>query len=234
MTAGIEPGSFEDLSVIVPTLNAAPTLWYCLDALAEARGREIIVVDGGSDDLTADLARDRGANLICAPRGRGLQLRAGADRARGPWLLFVHADTRLEAGWSRDVRRWILAAAPQTDFAVFTFKLDSDDWRARLLERSVSWRVRWLGLPYGDQGLLIHRDALDRVGGYAPLPLMEDVDLVGRLHRDGLTQLESHAVTSAARWHRDGWLGRSLRNLACLGLFKLGVSTGRIAQIYGR
>lgn len=77
------------------------------------------------------------------------------------------------------MRRWILAAAPQTDFAVFTFKLDSDDWRARLLERLVSWRVRWLGLPYGDQGLLIHRDALDRVGGYAPLPLMEDVDLGG-------------------------------------------------------
>lgn len=234
MTAEITPGAFEDLSVIIPTLNAAPTLGPCLEALAEASGREIIVVDGGSDDLTADLARGLGANLICASRGRGLQLRAGADRARGPWLLFVHADTRLEAGWSRDVRRWILAAAPQTDFAVFTFKLDSDDWRARLLERLVSWRVRWLGLPYGDQGLLIHRDALDRVGGYAPLPLMEDVDLVGRLHRDGLTQFASHAVTSAARWRRDGWLRRSLRNLACLGLFKLGVSTGRIAQIYGR
>lgn len=234
MTAGIAPGSFEDLSVIIPTLNAASALGSCLDALAEASGREIVVVDGGSDDLTADLARGLGADLICAPRGRGMQLRAGADRARGPWLLFLHADTRLEAGWSRDVRRWILAAAPQTDFAVFTFRLDSDDWRARLLERLVSWRVRWLGLPYGDQGLLIHRDALDRVGGYAPLSLMEDVDLVGRLQRKGLTQLATQAVTSAERWRRDGWLRRSLRNLACLGLFKLGVSPSRIAQMYGR
>jgi rSAM/selenodomain-associated transferase 2 len=234
VTAGIESGSFEDLSVIIPTLNAASALGSCLDALAEASGQEIVVVDGGLDDLTADLARGRGATLICAPRGRGMQLRAGADRARGPWLLFLHADTRLEAGWSRDVRRWILAAAPQTDFAVFTFKLDSDDWRARLLERLVSWRVRWLGLPYGDQGLVIHRDALDRVGGYAPLPLMEDVDLAGRLRHEGLTQLATHAVTSAERWRRDGWLRRSLRNLACLGLFKLGVSPSRIAQIYGR
>ena len=90
------------------------------------------------------------------------------------------------------------------------------------------------GLPYGDQGLLIHRDALDSVGGYAPLPLMEDVDLVGRLRRGGLTQLTTPAVTSAERWRRDGWLRRSLRNLACLALFKLGVSPGRIAQIYGR
>ena len=228
------PGAFEDLSVIIPTLNAAATLGACLDALAEAEGREIIVVDGGSDDLTANVACKGGAELIGAPRGRGVQLRAGADQARGPWLLFLHADTRLEAGWSGEVRRWILAAAPQTDFAVFTFKLDSDDRRARLLERLVAWRVRWLGLPYGDQGLLIHRDALDGVGGYAPLPLMEDVDLVGRLRRGGLTQFATSAVTSAERWRRDGWLRRSLRNLACLGLFKLGVSPGRIAQIYGR
>ena len=228
------PGAFEDLSVIIPTLNAAATLGACLDALAEAEGREIIVVDGGSEDLTASVACKGGAELIRAPRGRGVQLRAGADQARGPWLLFLHADTRLEAGWSGEVRRWILAAAPQTDFAVFTFKLDSDDWRARWLERLVAWRVRWLGLPYGDQGLLIHRDALDGVGGYAPLPLMEDVDLVGRLRRGGLTQLATPAVTSAERWRRDGWLRRSLRNLACLALFKLGVSPGRIAQIYGR
>lgn len=234
MTGAVSRAGFGDLSVIIPALNAAATLGPCLDCLTEATGLEVIVVDGGSGDTTADLARGWGASLICADRGRGLQLRAGADRARGPWLLFLHADTRLEAGWSRAVRRWIRCAAPQKDFAVFTFKLDSNDWRARLLERLVSWRVRWLSLPYGDQGLLIHRDCLEHVGGYAPLPLMEDVDLVARLRPAGLTQLRPLAVTSAVRWRTDGWLRRSLRNLGCLTLFKLGVSPEWIARLYGR
>jgi hypothetical protein len=110
--------------------------------------------------------------------------------------------------------------------------LDDPAWQARLLERAVALRVRWLRLPYGDQGLLISRALYEAVGGYHPLPLMEDVDLVRRIGRGRLRVLDVAAVTSAERWRRDGWLGRSLRNLSCLALYTLGVSPERIARLY--
>jgi hypothetical protein len=90
-----------------------------------------------------------------------------------------------------------------------------------------------LALPYGDQGLLIHRDVLRAAGGIRPLPLMEDVDLVRRLGRRRLVALNAGAVTSAAKWERDGWYKRSGRNLLCLSLWRLGVPPAWIARIYG-
>jgi hypothetical protein len=94
--------------------------------------------------------------------------------------------------------------------------------------------VALLALPYGDQGLLIHRDLYDQLGGYRPLPLMEDVDLVRRIGRRRLTVLPVRAETSARRWRQDGWLARSARNLVCLALFFVGVPAARIARLYGR
>ena len=226
---------FEDLSIVIPTLNADKTLGACLDCVAEAVGAEVIVVDGGSCDNTLEVARDHGANCIAADRGRGSQLRAGAARARGSWLLFLHADTRLQAEWTRAVGAWAILPDAGEGFAAFTFKLDDDDWRADLLGWLVDVRVRRLGgLPYGDQGLLIHRKLLDEIGGYGALPLMEDVDLVRRLGRRRLTLLAPFAITSADRWRRDGWVRRSLRNLTCLALYGLGVSPRRIVRFYER
>jgi hypothetical protein len=115
----------------------------------------------------------------------------------------------------------------------FRFVLDSADPRARRLERLVALRCRLLALPYGDQGLLIHRGTLRRIGGVVPLPLMEDVDLVRRLGRRRLTGLDAGAVTSAAKWEQEGWYWRSCRNLLCLSLWCLGVPPRRIARIYG-
>ncbi len=115
----------------------------------------------------------------------------------------------------------------------FRFRVDSDDPRARRLERLVAWRCRVLALPYGDQGLLIHRDLLAHVGGMRPLPLMEDVDLIRRLGRRRLVPLAADAVTSAVKWERDGWTRRSLRNLCCLVLWFLGVPPSVIRRLYG-
>ena len=215
--------------MVVPALNAAGTLAGSLEVLGRAAA-EVIVVDGGSADGTAAVAEASGARVVTAPRGRGVQIAAGVAAARGPWLLVLHADTRLAPGWAEAARD---AMRDPSRGYHFRFALDDDSQAAWRLERAVAWRCRVLGLPYGDQGLLVHRDLLAAVGGVRPLPLMEDVDVVRRLGRAGLRALPVTAVTSAARWRRDGYLRRSARNLLCLGLWFAGVPPRVIARVYG-
>lgn len=215
------------ISAVIPALDAAEHLPSCLQALSAAD--EIIVVDGGSSDSTGAIARRAGARFIEAPRGRGSQLAAGAAAASGELLLFVHADTRLSSEALECARKH---AARSLAPACFRLRLDDSAWQARIIERGVAWRTRLLGLPYGDQGLLIRRAAYAASGGYRPLPLMEDVDLLARIERPVL--LQAAALTSAERWRRDGWARRSLRNLGCLALWRLGVSPGRLQSLYDR
>lgn len=214
------------LSVVIPTLDAGDHLPACLEAL---RGDdEIVIVDGGSSDDSVAIAEATGARVVRSASGRGAQLKAGAEAARGDWLLFLHADTRLSAGW-REAAATHIASRPGEP-ACFRFRLDDDAWQARIIERGVASRVGLLGLPYGDQGLLVSRARYEEAGAYRTLPLMEDVDLVRRLGR--VRVLDADAVTSAARWRRDGWFRRSARNALCLGLYRAGVSVNRIARVY--
>ncbi|WP_431282402.1 TIGR04283 family arsenosugar biosynthesis glycosyltransferase [Humitalea sp. 24SJ18S-53] len=215
------------LAVVIPALNAAATLPGVLARLAEWPSAEILVVDGGSTDGTT------GPRVISAPRGRGGQLAAGIAATTAPWLLLLHADTRLEPGWAAAVRAFIADPANAGRAAYFRLVLDDPAPQARRIERLVAWRCRAWHLPYGDQGLLVARKTLDAVGGIAPLPLMEDVDLVRRLGRDRMVALPVAAVTSAARYRRDGWWARPMRNLVLLALWRLGVSTTRLARWYG-
>ncbi|MBY0337657.1 MAG: glycosyltransferase [Acetobacteraceae bacterium] len=173
-----------------------------------------------------------GAVVVHGPPGRGTQLRAGAAAATGDWLLFLHGDTRLAPGWLEAARAHM--AGPWDRAAYFRFALDDALPQARRLERAVAWRCRWLGLPYGDQGLLISRRLHDQLGGYAPMPLMEDVDLIARIGARRLVALPVAAVTSAARWRRDGWRRRSARNLGILALWFAGVSPRVLAWLYAR
>ena len=216
------------LSVVIPALNAASHLPAALTAVAGAD--EVIVVDGGSRDGTPDLARSLGVQAIAAPRGRGPQIAAGVAAAAGDWLLLLHADTVLQSGWQPVARAAMAQARPQAGY--FRLRLDSPHPRARWIERAVAWRSATLGLPYGDQGLLLPRTLLAAVGGVRPLPLMEDVDLARRIGRRRLVALDADAVTSAARWERDGWTRRSARNLACLGLYFAGVPPRWLARLY--
>jgi rSAM/selenodomain-associated transferase 2 len=217
------------LAAVIPTLNAALSLPATLAALTGAVD-EVVVADGGSGDGTAACAARHGARVIAAARGRGAQFAAGVAAARGRWLLLLHADTRLAPGWGDAARA--LMAQGEGRAGYFRFALDSTDRRARRLERLVAWRCRVLALPYGDQGLLIPRALLDRLGGIRPLPLMEDVDLVRRLGRRRLVALEAAAVTSASRWEAEGWHVRSARNLTCLALYAAGIPPRMIAKLY--
>jgi rSAM/selenodomain-associated transferase 2 len=221
--------------VVIPTWNAARTLAATVAPLSPApllpgEPEEILAVDGGSTDGTPELAASLGLRVVGSPRGRGEQLARGVRAATGRWLLLLHADTRLSAGWQATVGGHIAQHPGKAGY--FRFALASPDRRARRLERLVAWRCRSLGLPYGDQGLLISRDLLREVGGIRPLPLMEDVDLVRRIGRKRLVPLDADAVTSAERWERDGWHRRSARNLACLGLYFAGMPPRMIAKLY--
>jgi rSAM/selenodomain-associated transferase 2 len=216
------------VTVVIPALNAAGTLDATLASLGAVA--EVIVVDGGSADDTRLVATRSGATVIEAPRGRGAQLAAGIAAAREPWLLLLHADTRLQGGW-REAAAAHMAAGPDRA-GYFRFALNTAEPKARRLERMVAWRCRVLALPYGDQALLIHRDLLRDVGGMRALPLMEDVDLIRRLGRRRLALLDGVALTSPLKWHRDGWYRRSARNLCCLALWFLGVPPRRIVRFY--
>jgi rSAM/selenodomain-associated transferase 2 len=227
------------ISVVIPTLNAERGLAACLTALVpaavEGLVREVIVVDGGSSDRTVNIVDQAGAILVRTAPGRGQQLAAGAERARMPWLLFLHADTVLEAGWEREVSAFIERAEGQDrphTVAAFRFALDDLGFKPRLVELAVTARCALLRLPYGDQGLLIPRPLYSRLGGYRPLPLMEDVDLVQRIGRRRIVVLRARAVTSASRYRQDGYLRRVLRNLSCLGLFFLRVPARMIVRFY--
>lgn len=219
---------------MIPTFDAAEWLPHALAALvAPNLLAEIVVVDGGSRDATAAIARAGGARVVDAPRGRGSQLAAGAAAAAGDWLLFLHADCRPEPGWETGVARFLAAPGAGGRAGYFDLALDDAAAGARRVERLAAWRCRAFGLPYGDQGLLIARALYEAVGGFRPIPLMEDVDLVRRLGRSRLSPIGARIVTSAARYRRGGYIRRPLRNLACLALYFAGLPPGLIAGFYG-
>ena len=224
------------LSVVIPTLESgshlAETLSSLMAVLSE-RENEVIVADSGSSDNTLEVAKENGAVIVSAPRGRGPQLAAGARAAKGNWLLFLHADTSLGANWLVEAERFMTSAKSYACAGVFRLSLADDTLAARRLEAVAAWRARALGLPYGDQGLLISRRFYDMLGGYRPLELMEDVDLVRRIGRRRIHYFETVALTSAARYQRDGYIWRSARNVSCLALYFLGVDVRLLLRLYG-
>lgn len=226
------------VALIIPTLNAAETLPATLAAAAELRAAgvpvEIVVADGGSSDGTTAIAREHGVTIVTARPGRGTQLSAGGAAATAAWLLFLHADTTLTPGWVPEVRQFIETSGQRAHrAAVFRLRLDDPALAARCLDQVVVWRTRLLGLPYGDQGLLIPTELYRSIGGFADIPIMEDVDLARRLGRRRLVLLRSAAVTSAVRYRNDGYLRRTARNVVLLSLYLSGISPARLVRLYG-
>lgn len=255
------------ISVVIPTLNSAQTLpasFACLvSATVQGLVKEVIVSDGGSGDETEALAEATGARFLSGPKGRGVQLQAGASAARGSWLLFLHSDTVLATGWEAEADAFIQetdrlqaehqgdksqanksqatkpqATKPQSTqrpprAAAFRFALDERGAGPAFLEAMVGLRCAVFRLPYGDQALLISKADYERLGGFKPLPLMEDVDLVRRIGWRGIRILPARAVTSAARFREGGYVRRPLINLGILSLYFLRVPPKTLARLYG-
>jgi len=222
------------VSVIVPVRGDSGPLGALLAQLPAREGVQVVVASTGEIDAAHAALRIARPDVqwVVAPPGRGLQLNAGAAVAQGAWLWFVHADSQLPAAW-RDAFTTLDASAAVG--GSFAFHLDSTAWQARWLERAVALRVRLFDLPYGDQGIFVRRSVFVALQGFKAVPLMEDVEFVRRLKRQGRLEHLSHAlVTSARRWEHRGWLRQSAANLVTLGLYGLGVSPERLARRYDR
>ena len=220
-----------DLSVVIPTLDAAGALPDCLGALGEGLEagliRELVISDGGSRDATVAIAEAAGAVLVSGPPSRGGQLRRGCEAAGGGWLLFLHADTVLPPGWTAAVRNQIRDGRP----AYFRLRFDAAGLFPAVVAGWANLRSGAFGLPYGDQALLISRSEYDAAGGYPDIPLMEDVAIARRLRRR-LTGLPLRATTSAARFARDGWLRRGAGNLLLLIRYFAGTPPALLRRMY--
>jgi rSAM/selenodomain-associated transferase 2 len=219
--------------VVIPCLGEAGRLPSLLADLADAPGllREVWVVDGGSRDGTPVLARLAGARILASEAGRGRQLRRGLAACATPWLLLLHADARLPAGWAAAVTA-ALAAGEDTAWC-FRLAIEGAGPALRLVELGANLRSRWRSLPYGDQGLLISRSLLARVGGVAPLPLMEDLELVLRLRsRAPIRCLEAALRVDARRWRRLGVWRTAVANARLRRAWRAGESPRRLAERY--
>jgi rSAM/selenodomain-associated transferase 2 len=222
------------ISVVIPTLNEADHLPLTLAALVPAAVdglvREVIIADGGSTDATLEIAEEAGARLVPSARGRGAQLAAACAVAKGPWLLILHADTRLAVGWETLA---LSHCRQYTDKAAyFKFQLDDPSLMARVWEVGVGLRCQLFALPYGDQGLLISKALYEAVGGFEPVALMEDVGIVRRLGAKRLRALEGRALTRSDRFRKQGYLTRSLRNWGLLLRYLMGRDPSRLARDY--
>jgi rSAM/selenodomain-associated transferase 2 len=220
------------LSIVIPTLNAEAGLPLVLSSLMEGLHagliRELVVSDGGSADETCAIARLAGAVVVTGAAGRGGQLARGAAATEGDWMLFLHADTELAAGWSAEVAQFV-ATQTLAGFGELAFR--NAGLMARMTARGANLRATEFGLPYGDQALLISRGLYEEVGGYQELPLMEDVamakSLKGRLIPAGF-----QAITSPERYEKNGYVRQILRNWTLLARYRLGAAPEDLARRY--
>jgi rSAM/selenodomain-associated transferase 2 len=222
----------EKLSVIVPMLNEESTIARTLTAIRRgAPGAELIVVDGGSNDLSVAIASTIATRVISSARGRARQMNAGAAISNGDALVFVHADTIVPASFAADIvgalsKRGVVGGR-------FDLRLDSDAIPYRVIGALISLRSRISRTGTGDQAIFVRRDMFDRLGGFPDIELCEDLDFTRRLKRIGdFVCLRSRVVTSARRWSRDGLIRTVLRMWLIRSMYLIGVSPSRLKKLY--
>ena len=220
-----------NISVIIPTLNEAATIVEILRRLRHSGSCEVIVVDGGSDDGTPELARPQADIVLSAGRGRAKQMNVGARAASGQVLLFLHADTVLPLGFPALLEHAL--HDPQVVGGRFDVRLDADGWPFRMVETLMNIRSRISRIATGDQAIFVRRQTFLELGGYCEAELMEDLELSYRLKRRGkLVCLRERVVTSARRWQRNG-IARTIVLMWVLRLlYFVGVSPNYLKTFY--
>lgn len=221
------------LSIVMPVLNEAARIAAALDALQpyRARGVEIVVADGGSDDATRDLARALADVVVIAPRGRASQMNAGAKAARGDVLLFLHADTTLPV--AADMLATEGLAQSKREWGRFDVGFDSGGL-LRIVALMMNARSRLTSICTGDQAMFMTRAAFDRTGGFPAIALMEDIALSARLKRLGKPLcLKARVTTSGRRWRDNGVLRTVLLMWRLRLAYYFGADPDKLARAYG-
>ena len=222
---------YAQISIIIPVLNEADNIESVINQIQKTENIEIIIVDGGSQDHTVEIAQSLGVKVIVTQRGRALQMNAGAKIATGEILLFLHGDTQLPTEFEKDVRKiWIndniIAGA-------FQLKIDNSQWSLRLIEKTVFWRSKYLQMPYGDQAIFIKASTFWQVGGFPEQPIMEDFEFIRRLNRLGKIEiLSSSVITSGRRWQKLGVFKTTLINQFVVFGYYLRISPIKLSQWY--
>ena len=226
-----EKVSNQYLSIVIPTFNEEEHLRQTLEKVGRIPHGEVIVVDGGSRDSTAEIAEEWGAKVIQSKPNRGRQMNLGAREASGDMLLFLHADTLLPENYSEFIQEALVD--PKVAGGAFAWKVEPSTPFLRYLERNVAWRTKIFRMPYGDQAYFVRASLFREMGGYADIPLMEDVEFIRRLRKVGkLAYIPQPVVTSPRRYQKRGPVRTALRNKLTLFGYYLKIPPDRLAKFY--
>lgn len=221
------------LSVIIAALDEERFLPRTLVALASETIDQIIVADGGSTDRTREIAAGHGATVVRSAPGRGLQMNAGAQAAGGDLLLFLHADSIPPPGYPEIIATCL--AMPGVAAGAFSLAIDMQGRAIRSIEAAANLRSRLCRSPYGDQGLFLRSGLFRRLGGYPPLPFLEDVEMVRKIRRQGrVVTVRERMLTSGRRWQNHGILQTTLINGLVLFGYRCGIPPARLGAFYRR
>ncbi|MBD2682242.1 MULTISPECIES: TIGR04283 family arsenosugar biosynthesis glycosyltransferase [Nostoc] len=219
------------ISIIIPAINEAGNIKEAIATTKNSINIEVIVVDGGSSDDTAAIAQSLGVKVISSSPGRAVQMNAGAVAASGEILLFLHADTRLPAGFDEMICTAL--QQPGTVAGAFNLRIDASLLSLRWVEFGVKWRSHFCQMPYGDQAIFLSKAVFQEIGGFPELPIMEDFELMRRLKVKGrIAIISTPVVTSARRWLQKGVFKTTLVNQIVIIAYFLGVSPARIRRWY--
>ena len=226
---------FPTLSIIIPTLNEANHLPLLLaDLNAWPYDFELTIVDGGSKDLTISIAQIQGVDVIKSVKpSRGYQLSIGASKAEGDWLLFLHADSRLGPKWVNSILNIIMNKKSKSYGWYFNFKIKNGNLEFKLLEIAVALRSHFLQKPYGDQGLLIHKDLYNLSGGFSSLKIMEDLDLIIRITKTSKVKRIGESIyTDDIKWTKSNIFKRAINNARLRRKWRIGYNTDQLSKEY--